>query len=105
MKPLNQRGKPGPDQRRAAAEETAVAALGFLATDPERQTRFLDVTGLDPGNLRKAAAAPAFLGSVLDYLASDESLLLAFAANAGRSPESVARDCAALAPRDTDFGA
>ena len=79
------------------AEAMAIEALGFLASDPERLSRFLDICGLNPGNLRAAAQEPRFLGAVLEYLTTDESLLLAFAANAGRSPEDVARAHVALA--------
>ena len=47
--------------------------------------------------MRTAAADPAFLGSVLDYLVADEALLVEFAADAGVKPEAVARAHAALA--------
>lgn len=74
-----------------ADEALAIAALSFLAAEPERLGRFLAVTGLGPENLREAAARPGFLAAILDYLASDETLLVAFAANAGVDPETVAR--------------
>ena len=80
-----------------AHEDLAVEALGFLAADETRLERFLAVTGLGPGNLRRAAAGPGFLRSVLDYVAADEALLLAFAANAGRKPEQVGQAIRALA--------
>ena len=69
----------------------AVSALAFIAGDSDRLSRFLSLTGLGPDNLRTAAADRAFLGSVLDYLAADEELLIAFAADAGVKPEAVAR--------------
>ena len=75
----------------ASGLSIAIAALTFLAADPERLTRFLSVTGLGPHNLRGAAADPGFCGSVLDYLLADEPLLLAFAADAGFEPGDVAR--------------
>ena len=58
--------------------------------------RFLAVTGLGPHNLRQAASDPAFLASVLDYVAADEGLLVAFAADRRRA-ETVARADEALA--------
>ncbi|HXE25324.1 MAG TPA: DUF3572 domain-containing protein [Roseiarcus sp.] len=73
------------------AQSVAVKALAFIAADSERLARFLNLTGLGPHNLRTAAADPAFLASVLDYLAADEALLVAFAADAGLKPEAVAR--------------
>jgi hypothetical protein len=71
------------------AEETAIAALAFIASEPERLDRFLSMTGLRPETLRAAALEPGFLGQVLNHLAEDESLLLAFAANAILDPASV----------------
>jgi len=69
----------------------AVSVLTFLAADSERLERFPSVTGLGPHNLRGAAAAPGFYGSVLGYLVADEPLLVQFAAAAGFSPEEVVR--------------
>src|ERR1700733_2062472 len=66
-----------------SARSLAVSALTFIAADPDRLNRFLGLTGLGPENLRTAAADPAFLGSVLDYLVADEKLLVEFAADAG----------------------
>jgi hypothetical protein len=74
---------------REDAEAIAIAALGFMASDPERLGRFLAITGLGPENLRAAAGEPGFLGQILAHVAQDESLLLAFAANTGERPERV----------------
>src|SRR5664279_3932739 len=41
--------------RREGAEATAVAALGFLAAEPERLSRFVALSGLEIANLRRAA--------------------------------------------------
>ena len=60
------------------AESLAIKALAFLASDPERLGRFLAITGLGPETIRKAASNPGFLVAVLDYLANDETLLVAF---------------------------
>jgi Protein of unknown function (DUF3572) len=79
-----------------AGRSLAVSGLAFIAADSDRLSRFLNLTGLGPHNLRTAAADPAFLDSVLDYLVGDEQLLLAFAADAGLKPEAVARAHAAL---------
>ncbi len=84
----------------SAAEAVAVEALGFLAVDPERFSRFVELSGLEPSNLRAAASQPGFLAGVLDHLGSDESLLVAFAANTGRNPMEVAAACALLGGRD-----
>src|ERR1700760_4095715 len=79
-----------------SAQSLAISALAFIAADPDRLNRFLNLTGLGPDNLRTAAADPAFLGSVLDYLVADEQLLATFAGDAGLKPEAVARAHAAL---------
>ena len=75
----------------------AAEALTFLAGDPERLRRFLDITGLSVGTLRQAAAAPGFTASLLDYIAADERCLVAFAAESGRDPAELERMRHALA--------
>jgi hypothetical protein len=80
-----------PPLTRVWAEEMAIAALTFVAGDPERLNRFLILTGLDLGQLRASAAEPSFLGGVLDYLSTDEALLVAFATDAGIDPALVDR--------------
>jgi hypothetical protein len=84
------------------ASEIGVAALLFLAEDPERLQRFLALSGLGPHNLREAAAEPTFLGAVLEQVVSDERLLVAFAATQNIAPETVtkARDALAGPPPD-----
>jgi hypothetical protein len=79
-----------------SARSLAVSALTFIAADPDRLSRYLGITGLGPENLRTAAADPAFLSSVLDYLVADEGLLVEFAADADLKPQAVARAHAAL---------
>jgi hypothetical protein len=74
-------------------------ALGFLAQDPERISRFLALTGIEPAGLRQAASAPHFLAAVLDHLAQDEGLLLAFSAQNNARPEAISEALRALAPR------
>ena len=87
-----------------SAQALAVSALAFIAADSDRLSRFLGLTGLGPDNLRTAAADPAFLSSVLDYLVGDEELLVAFASEAALKPEAVARAQAVLCgPKEGDF--
>jgi hypothetical protein len=49
-------------------------------------------------NLRVAAAESGFLAAILDHLASSEPLLLAFAANTGHAPPTIARARDILSP-------
>ena len=81
---------PSRRMNREDAEGFAIAALGFIAGDAERLGRFLAVTGLGPETLRQAARDKAFLGQVLSFLAEDEPLLLAFAADLGENPMRIA---------------
>jgi Protein of unknown function (DUF3572) len=74
---------------REAAEALALQGLTFLAGDATRLTQFLTATGVDPGNLSDWNGNPGIQAAVLDFLLSDESLLLVFAAEAGVRPEEV----------------
>jgi hypothetical protein len=64
----------------------AVAILTFLAAEPERLSRFLDLTGLTPATLRAAASGTAFEEALVDHLRTDDRLLLAFASAQGIDP-------------------
>jgi hypothetical protein len=73
-----------------------LAALGFLAAEPDRLERFLALSGLGPENLRAAAADPGFFAAVLDYVLGDQPLLLGLAAERGVPPERIVAARAAL---------
>ena len=81
---------------RQDAESLAIEALAFIAEDADLLSRFLALTGIEPGAIRAAAADSGFLAAVLEYLAEDESLLLAFARESGRDPAAVGRACGIL---------
>ena len=91
------RPRPSP---REAAESLAAQALTYLGSDAERLARFLALSGLGPQSLRAAARAPGFLAAVLDYIASDEKLLVAFATEVGVEPAHVDRARRLLSGRD-----
>jgi hypothetical protein len=93
-------GKDRVAERLDAASELAVAALGFIAADPEQLSRFLALSGIDAAAIRTAAAEPGFLGGVLAYIAGNERTLLAFAAQAGVAPEEVEKARGVLAGAD-----
>ena len=76
---------------REQAEGLAIQALAFIAGDGERLGRFLAVTGIGPAEIRTAAREPGFLIGVLDYMASDEQLISAFAAEADLDPSDIER--------------
>lgn len=79
-----------------AAEALAIQALSFIATDGDRLGRFLAITGIGPGEIRAAAREPGFLVGVLDYLAGDDRLMTAFAAECAIDPADIVRAHAAL---------
>ena len=79
------------------AEALALQGLTFLASDAQRLSRFLSLTGTDPSDLKSWAENLHIQAAVLDHLLSDESLLLVFAAEAGVAPEAVAPAQAILA--------
>lgn len=100
---MRQRVNGGLSTAKAQGEALAIEALGFLAGDPERLSRFLALSGLGPGNLRRAAAEPGFFLAVLDHLAADERLLVAFAAAQGIDPAAIVAAREALAGRPAEF--
>jgi hypothetical protein len=89
----------GGRKSRTSAEEgevLGVAALEYLAAEPDRLSRFLGISGLGPQNLRQAASDPRFLASVLDYVIADEPLLIGLASSRDVPPERIVAARAAL---------
>ncbi|MGB6349998.1 MAG: DUF3572 domain-containing protein [Pseudolabrys sp.] len=84
---------------REQAEGLAIQALTFIAGDGERLGRFLAVTGIGPAEIRSAAHEPGFLAGVLEYLASDDGLIAAFASEAGIDPTDIDRALTMLSGR------
>jgi hypothetical protein len=94
-----QEAKVGAD-RRDAAHELAIAALGFIASERDELSRFLALTGIDPNAIRAAAEEPGFLSGVLAYITGNERTLLAFAAHAGVAPDEIEKARIILAGAD-----
>ena len=88
--------KPDLKQRQEAATALAISGLTFIASDAERLGRFLALTGIGPGSVRAAARQPDFLLGVLEHLAGNETLLLAFSSEHGFDPADLARARIAL---------
>ena len=81
----------------AAAEDLALQALVFVASDEEMVTQLLAASGVEPDALRQAARDPDFLRHVLDFLCEDDQRILAFAAHQSLRPEQVISARTALA--------
>lgn len=81
---------------REQAEHLAVAALGWIAGQPDLAGAFLGATGASADDLRARAGDPDFLGFVLDFLLADEPALLDFCKDEGLTPDRPMRARAAL---------
>ncbi len=62
----------------AEAERTAIEVLSWMAADDEVIGGFLGVSGASVEELRARAGDPEFLGFILDYLLSDDAMVMAF---------------------------
>ena len=60
------------------AATLALRALVFLAGAPDDMDRFLGGSGLDPITLRARADEPELQVAILDFLLTNEPLLIAF---------------------------
>jgi hypothetical protein len=69
-----------PSFTREAAETIALKALAYLANSPDDMARFVNVSGIATESLRSRAAEPEFLAAVIDFLLTDDSLLMGFCA-------------------------
>ena len=83
-------------KRQEYAEALALQSLSWLLQDEELLPRFLVATGADPAQMAILAQDSGFLGAVLDFLLTEDSLVLACAEAAGVAPESVLQARAAL---------
>ena len=102
-RPFGGKSQKSRESAHESAQALAIDVLAYLAADPTSLERFMSLSGLDVGDLRRAAAEPGFFVGVLDFLSSDEALLLSFAANAGRDPAAIERARRILAPPDENM--
>lgn len=72
-------------------ESWGSACLDHLASEPELLARFMNLTGMDTGDVRARAGTCEFSMGLIDFFASDEAALMALCANAGRRPEAFMR--------------
>ena len=78
------------------AEQLALRALVWTLADSDRAIRLLDMTGLDPADLRARASEPAVLSAVLGFLENYEPDLIACAAGLEVPPAALVNARAAL---------
>ncbi len=82
------------------AENIALSAFSYITGEPERMNRFLTISGLRLDTLRIAAESAGFFAGILDYLASDEALLIGFSEQMNMKPERVMQAHWALSPSE-----
>ncbi|MEI6799935.1 MAG: DUF3572 domain-containing protein [Pseudomonadota bacterium] len=63
---------------RQMAETIAAQALAWLAGDPQTLNGFLALSGLSPGELMAQAADARLLGAVLDFILTEDRLVIGF---------------------------
>jgi hypothetical protein len=73
------------------AETIALNVLGFLAESPQAMERLTIQSGLDLTTIRKRAADRDFLAAVVDFLMTNEELLVDFCESRRIDPKSVQR--------------
>ena len=69
------------------AEFLALQAVSFLASDDDRIGRFMSISGMSPDSLMQTIGDTTVLAGVLDYILSDDSLLIEFSEFAEIAPE------------------
>ena len=67
----------------------ALAALAATVSDERRAQRFLALTGIETGELRRRAAEPALLSSLIAFLEAHEPDLVAVCEELGVKPEAL----------------
>jgi hypothetical protein len=81
------------DRTRSASGSGAVAvalsALVWTLGDSARANRLLDLTGLDPAELRERAGDPALLAATIGFLEAYEPDLVACAESLGLAPSDL----------------
>jgi Protein of unknown function (DUF3572) len=71
------------------AEIIALKGLAFLVNSVDAAENFVNVSGLDPADLRARAGEPEVLVAVLDYLLAGDTLLTGFCDAEAYTPRAV----------------
>lgn len=83
------------------AETEALTMLSWLAGNEDVFNAFLSSTGATVADVTSKAAQPTFLASVVDYLMTEDALVIAWAEFTGRRPETILQIRAGLPGGDT----
>jgi hypothetical protein len=85
------------------AQTIALNILTFLVSEPERAEAFLRATGMEPNEIRERASDRQFLAGIVDYILSDEQLLISFANDQEIKPDAIWTVRRALPGGQIDF--
>ena len=80
------------------AHVVALSALAATLTDERRARRFLDLTGIGTGELRRRAGEEPLLRALITFLEAHEPDLLAVSEQIGVTPEALVAAGRALDP-------
>lgn len=89
--------------QRPQAEQLAVEALAFLASDPELLPRFLALTGIEANQIRQAAREPGFLAGVLAFFLAHEPSLIQLSQTLDVAPATIQAAQRALPSGDDSY--
>ena len=73
------------------AKIVGLQALGYLVAEEDVLQRFMDMSGVDPSDLRARAEDPAMLAGVLDFFLGFEPQLLEMCEATGLAAEAPAQ--------------
>jgi hypothetical protein len=79
------------DSNGEPADALALRALVWTLSEPDRATRLISLTGLDPDDLRARIGDPAVLAASLQFLEAHEPDLIACADAIDTTPEALVR--------------
>jgi hypothetical protein len=79
------------DSNAEAADALALRALVWTLSEPDRASRLIALTGLDPDDLRARIDEPGVLAASLMFLEQYEPDLIACAADLAVKPEALVR--------------
>lgn len=63
---------------KSSAETLAAQAFSWVAADADRLNAFMAMTGAAPADVVRNIAQAAFLGTVLDYILTEDALVIEF---------------------------
>ncbi len=63
---------------RKSAETLAAQVFSWATEDADRLNAFMAMTGASPADLVRNITSPAFLGTVLDFLLTDDAMIKDF---------------------------